>query len=70
MGKTNLTITELVRRLNQLPPEISQNGEVCAVAETEAEVTITIPASVFGGDDPRSLLAEQGGLHGILKGAE
>jgi hypothetical protein len=70
MGQTKLTVTELVRRLNQLPPEVSQKGEVCEVTEAETEVTIVIPASVFAGDDPRSLLAEQGGIHGILKGAE
>ncbi len=70
MGKVKLSVTELVYRLNQIPPEVSRKGDLCEVVETETETTVTIPASVFAGDDPRSLLAEHGGVHGILKGVE
>ena len=61
----DLTIAELVRRLNNLPADVTRQGAHAHVEETESAAVITIPIEVFrAGGEVRSLMLPEGGLHG------
>lgn len=57
-----LTITEVVRRLNHLPPEVSREGEIATVEETEDTVRIEIPLSAFS-EAGLSIFEPECGIH-------